>query len=82
MHNNVATFSPDINMMVRRISTPANKYTGIMNINIPIYTMQTSGGNVSVGLNYYSSGTKVDEYATTVGLGWKLNGGGKITRVI
>lgn len=58
--------------------------TGGANPSIPLYTYSANNRlSVSVGLQYTASnGIKVNEVAHEVGLGWKLNAGGRITRVL
>lgn len=61
---------------------PVSLYTGVPNISIPIFTMKNRDVSVDVSLSYHGSGNKVDEIASFVGLGWSLNAGGVITRVV
>jgi len=58
------------------------KNTGAVNVNIPVVQLNGKKLNVAVSLNYASSGIKVDELASRVGMGWSLNAGGVITRII
>ena len=57
-------------------------FTGTSNIDIPLYTFNTKSINVPISLHYSSNGIKVDQMETNVGLGWNLNSGGVITRII
>ncbi|MGS2762771.1 hypothetical protein [Sinomicrobium sp. M5D2P9] len=61
---------------------PVNLFSGTINSNIPIFTFETSNLSIPLSLNYYSNGIKVDQMPTNVGLGWVLNAGGVITRVV
>ena len=61
---------------------PVSYHTGVPNISIPIYTVTQGKLSVPITLNYHSSGIKVDELASWVGLGWSLNAGGVITRSV
>lgn len=61
---------------------PVNLYTGIPDINVPIYTVSGLRINTPISLSYHAGGNKVDEIASWVGLGWSLNAGGVITRVV
>lgn len=56
--------------------------TGSPNINIPLGSLQTGGYSLGVSLNYSSTGIKVDEYASMVGMGWSLNFGGVVSRTV
>ncbi|WP_348725828.1 hypothetical protein [Tenacibaculum sp. 190524A05c] len=57
-------------------------YTGMVNINLPIYEIKEKDLNVPISLNYRSDGIKVNDIAGNVGLGWKLVTGGTIEREI
>jgi hypothetical protein len=56
--------------------------TGSPNISIPLGSLQTGGYSLPITLNYSSTGVKVDEYASMVGMGWNLNYGGVISRTV
>ncbi|MVT06626.1 RHS repeat domain-containing protein [Chitinophaga tropicalis] len=57
-------------------------YTGKPDINIPLYTIQTSDLSLPVSLVYESTGLRTDDLASWAGTGWILNGVGSITRVV
>ncbi|WP_418637461.1 hypothetical protein [Winogradskyella sp.] len=61
---------------------PVNESTGMANINIPLYTFSTPNLSLPIGLSYTTSGVKVGQIASWVGMGWNLNAGGVITRNI
>lgn len=61
---------------------PVSHHTGVPNINIPLYTLQEGTLQLPISMSYHSSGVRVDELASWVGLGWSLNAGGTITRTI
>lgn len=61
---------------------PVGEFTGTPNVNIPLYTYKTRNLSVPISLSYSSNGIKVDQMETNVGLGWSLNAGGVITRII
>lgn len=61
---------------------PVSHHTGVPNISIPIYTVQEGPLSLPISLSYHSSGIKVDEVASWVGLGWSLNAGGMISRTV
>lgn len=80
--NYVIPPSPDASALVRAVNTPVDKYSGTANVNIPLYTVAFGDLSVPIALNYHASGIKVEDIATSVGLGWQLSAGGKITRVV
>ncbi|HHC80523.1 MAG TPA: RHS repeat protein [Flavobacteriia bacterium] len=57
-------------------------FTGTPKVPISIYNYKTKNLSVPISLNYDSNGIKVDQMTTWVGLGWNLNAGGVITRII
>lgn len=56
------------------------KSTGTADVGIPIIAVDEGGISVGVSLSYQSSGLKVQERPSWVGLGWSLSGIGVITR--
>jgi hypothetical protein len=61
---------------------PVDLSTGVTAINIPVYTLSENGINVPISISYHASGIKVNDIASSVGLGWTLNAGGVITRTV
>lgn len=63
-------------------SVPVGHYTGVPNINIPLYEIQSGDVKLPIKLSYHASGIKLAQEASSVGLGWALNAGGCITREV
>lgn len=76
----VGTHFADISYMAKGIDASTDKYTGAVNIEIPIYEIQTSAGKIPINLTYRTTGIRVEDIASEVGLGWELSAGGRITR--
>lgn len=57
-------------------------YTGGANISIPLFSIGSGNFLMSAELSYDASGIKVDQQATSVGLGWNLLVGGSITHML
>lgn len=74
--------SPNAASLGRYGEVPVGLYTGIPNISIPLYTVSIGKFSFPISLSYYSSGLKVSELASQVGLGWSLNAGGVVTRSV
>jgi len=74
--------NPDVAALSKYVLTPVSEFTGVPNINIPLYAVTRSGVSVPISISYHSGGIKVGEEASNVGLGWALNAGGVITRSI
>lgn len=63
-------------------NTPVGLFTGSPNISVPLFTYKTNNISLPLNLFYGSNGIKVDEVSSNVGLGWNLNFGGVITRMV
>lgn len=61
---------------------PVSYYNGLVNISIPIYTIKLRDIEIPITLQYYAGGNKPEEHPGWTGLGWNLQTGGSITRVI
>ena len=90
----VVSLSPQLDMLMRVPQTPeaaafikhgnipVNMYTGTPQISIPLHTIQGREFALPISLSYDASGIRVDQIATWVGLGWNLNAGGAVTRMV
>lgn len=74
--------SPNAAALGKYADIPVSYHTGVPNISIPIYTIEEGPLSLPVTLSYHSSGIRVDELASWVGLGWSLNAGGMISRTV
>jgi YD repeat-containing protein len=79
---NITPPPPEAASLGKFIEIPVSHYTGLPNINVPIYTIEQDGVSIPVGLSYHARGVQVEEIASRVGIGWALNCGGMITRQI
>ncbi|HTR30898.1 MAG TPA: hypothetical protein VMH27_16625 [Puia sp.] len=78
----VSIVSPTAASLGKYGDIPVNEHTGIPEVNIPIYTINTRSIQLPISLNYHASGLKVQEQASWVGAGWSLDAGGVITRTV
>lgn len=74
--------SPEVANLGKYGDIPVGLRTGTMSYSIPIYTIQLKELSVPISIDYHSSGIKVNELASSVGLGWALNAGGVVTSSI
>lgn len=79
---NVIPPSPNASSLGKYADWPVSLYTGVPEINIPLYELKGHSLSVPVSVSYHASGIKVGETASSMGLGWALNGGGVITRSV
>ncbi|GAA0557246.1 hypothetical protein [Chitinophaga japonensis] len=61
---------------------PVSLYTGTPGISVPLYEINTGFLTLPLTLSYHASGIRVNENASSVGLGWTINAGGAITRSV
>ena len=69
------TVTPDVFQFIKYGEIPVSEYTGVANINIPIYTIKEDDYDLPVNLSYHSGGVRVNEEASWVGLGWDIQFG-------
>ncbi|PZX59327.1 hypothetical protein LV84_01358 [Algoriphagus ratkowskyi] len=74
--------SADAMSIIRQISVGVNYYTGAAGISIPLANVSGRELGASIGLNYNSFGHRVQDVASSEGLGWSLAAGGSITRIV
>ena len=74
--------SPSLQALQQYGDYPVEPYTGITNVSIPIWEVKSGGMTVPITINNHSSGRKVDDPGGALGIGWTLNCGGFISRVV
>jgi len=74
--------SPSASEIIKYGNYPVSLSSGLPQIGIPLLTANSGKLALDVSLSYHSSGTKIKEKASVVGLGWSLNAGGAVTRVV
>lgn len=72
----------DAAALIKYCDHPVGSKYGIPKIKYPIKTLINKDLYVPISMTYHAIGIKVEEEATWVGLGWRLNAGGVITRII
>ena len=71
---------PTVASFTKFIDHPVSLYSGTPDVNVPIYTLKDGAIEIPIALRYNTSGIKVNEEASWVGLGWNLNVGGVIVQ--
>ena len=74
--------SPSAYEIGRYGRTPVSYFHGLPNISIPLTEVRARGFTIPVSLSYHAGGNKPDQHPGWVGLGWSLQAGGSIVRVI
>jgi hypothetical protein len=75
----LTTPSPKATMMNRFGNYPVSLYTGLVDITIPIHTINTSDITVPIEFKYHASGLKYDDIPMELGYGWTLIAGGTVS---
>jgi YD repeat-containing protein len=78
----VAPTTPNQASLFKTVEQPAGVFSGAPPVSIPLLTAGKGQVQAPISLNYNTGGIKVEEMAGSVGLGWNLNVGGSITRVM
>lgn len=81
---NQSILSPATQMANKVNSLPIDIYTGLPNIEVPFFSYKNgnNGLHLNISIYYHSKGNQVAETSSGVGLGWFLNAGGIITRIV
>jgi YD repeat-containing protein len=74
--------SPNATALAMYSDYPVSHFTGVPDINIPLYEIKIGDYTLPISLSYHASGIMVGQEASNVGLGWVLNAGGAISRTI
>ena len=61
---------------------PVTYGLGLVDVTIPLYTVQSRTLSLPIYLSYDSGGVRVEDVSGPVGLGWTLEAGGVITRTV
>lgn len=59
-----------------------NSLTGAANVNIPIYSVSSGLVSLPISLSYSGSGIRPKDQEGSAGIGWQLNSGGQVSRMV
>lgn len=74
--------SPNVSALEKHDNYPVSMYSGLANVEIPLYEIKVGNLSVPIKLSYHGSGNKVNDNASWVGMGWNLGGDFSIMRNI
>lgn len=74
--------APDAAALMKFTEIPVSPYTGASSVSVPIYTVKAKGVTIPVSVDYHTGGIRLEEEASSTGLGWALTAGGMISRTI
>ena len=73
---------PNASALTKFSGVDVSLNTGMVNHNIPFYTVTAGKLSLPISFSYASNGVKVDEYPSYLGMTWTMEAGGVITRQI
>src|SRR5450432_571279 len=82
LKNDIIAHSPEAEAMTKYTLLPVTLYTGMPNISVPIFTIKTPSLQLPFSLSYNYNGYKPNDIPSWAGLGWSVQGGGVITRIV
>lgn len=74
--------SPEASALNKGGQLAVGMYSGAAQASIPIHQIKLSSLTMPISLDYASNGSRVDEIPSRTGLGWTLNAGGVVTRIV
>jgi hypothetical protein len=80
--NNFFPQSPNATPFALQGKYPVNLYKGVPVVSIPLFNTSNGQSNFAISLDYNVNSVKPATIPTWVGLGWNLNIGGSVTRIV
>ena len=74
--------SPQVALMNQYGDYPVDLMNGLVDITIPLYSIQTTSLSMPLALKFHASGLKANEREGLLGIRWALSGLGHVTRNI
>ncbi len=78
----ILPLSPEAAAVVRYGEVPVNEFTGVPNIGIPLFNIESGSISLPLSLSYHAGGNKVETIAPWVGMGWSLSSFPSISRSV
>ena len=72
--------TPNASSLGKYGDVPVSYYTGKVNVNIPIFSLNENNIPLNLSLNYDTGGVKVNELPSWIGQNWNMEAGGVIVR--
>ncbi|BFP43254.1 hypothetical protein FGF1_40990 [Flavobacteriaceae bacterium GF1] len=74
--------TPDVAALGKFGEYPVANNYGTVPVSIPLFELRSGDITLPVSISYHTSGIKVNEEASSIGLGWSLNAGGTISKSV
>lgn len=78
----IPVMSPEASAVIKYVNYPVDPSSGIPEITIPIYTIQTGDITLPITLTFHPSGLRPRENSGWVATGWSLNAAPSVTRKV
>lgn len=78
----VSMLSPNAASLGVYGEVPVSLFTGIPQIEIPLYEIKTGNHSIPITLSYHGGGVRPDQHPGWAGMGWTVTAGGCISRVV
>jgi hypothetical protein len=73
---------PQVAEIMKYTDYPTDLFSGLVNINIPLYILVDGDITLPISISYHASGMKVKEKTGKIGFGWSLNAEPSVSRNI
>lgn len=74
--------SPEVSSLLNDVSFSSSLYTGSAQTNFNFHTLKLGSFQMPITAEYFTNGIRVDDIPSRIGLGWNLNAGGYVSRVV
>ena len=74
--------TPEVASLGQYGKIPVGKYTGVTDIDVPIYTLKVGNMSFPLSFSYHLASLRPNTPGGCLGLGWNLMAGGYITRTV
>jgi hypothetical protein len=81
-NSKVVPVSPTMATLNRFSDYPVDYSTGVPQISLPVYTINTGGFSFPININFHASGRRAGLDFSAMGVGWAINATGNISREI
>lgn len=78
----ISMLSPNASSLGEYGEVPVSLFTGIPQIEIPLYEIKSGNHTVPIYISYHGGGVRPDQRPGWTGMGWTLMAGGCISRVV
>jgi len=82
INNDQIATPPNAATFTQYSKVPVGEFTGLPDVNVPLYNIKVDNLNIPIYLSYYAKGVQPNVHSGWVGTGWSLIANGVITRKV